>query len=109
YVATGAINGVTVDFLLDTGATDVSIPARVARRIGLEGGRPIPVTTANGVVTVYQIRLATVALGNLAQRDVDANINPHMGGDAVLLGMSFLKHLELRQRGEHLELSAPAG
>ncbi len=109
YVATGAINGVRVEFLLDTGATDVSIPARVAQRIGLEGGRPVPVSTANGTVTVFQTRLDSVALGNLAQRDVEANINPHMDGKAVLLGMSFLQHLELRQRGDYLELRPPAG
>ena len=51
YVATGAINGHKVTFLLDTGATSVSVPAKVANRIGLKRGAPLRANTANGVVT----------------------------------------------------------
>ncbi len=104
YLASGKINGHDVVFLLDTGATSVSIPAAVARRIGLQAGAPQTVSTANGSVTVYSTRLDRLQLGAITQRQVQAHINPHMNGDEVLLGMTVLKHLELVQRGDHLTL-----
>lgn len=104
YVASGRINGKPVIFLLDTGATTVSVPLRVARRLGLEAGRPSSAYTANGVVTTYRVILDRVALGNIALRDVRPHINPGMGGEEVLLGMSFLKQLEFSQRGDSLTL-----
>ena len=54
YLAPGEINGERVRFLLDTGATTVSIPEALADRLGLERGRPLRSMTANGIVTVYQ-------------------------------------------------------
>jgi aspartyl protease family protein len=109
YVATGAINGQDATFLLDTGATDVSVPGGLARRLGLRAGSPRQARTANGVVTVYDTRLAEVDLGGIRLRDVRASVNPHMGGEEVLLGMSFLRHLELVQRGRELTLRQRAG
>jgi len=104
YVATGTINGHSVTFLLDTGATDVAIPERVANKIGLKRGMPMQVSTANGSITVYGTRLDSVSLGLIEMNEVRANINPYMDGDEVLLGMSFLKHLEMVQKGEILIL-----
>ena len=104
YVASGGIDGKPVTFLLDTGATTLSIPATTAGRLGLERGAPMRVTTANGTVTVYATRVATLSLGPIELRDVRAHINPHMEGDEVLLGMSALQHLELIQRGDRLTL-----
>ncbi len=104
YVATGRINGEAVEFLLDTGATTVSVPARLARRLGLSRGRPVLASTANGTITTYATRLQTVELGDIQIDDVAATINPHMGGDGILLGMSFLKRVEFTQRGNTLTL-----
>ena len=104
YVAPGFINGQPVRFLLDTGATRVSIPAGVAARLGLTRGRPGRASTANGTIVVYATVLDRVTLGNLAMEGVHADINPHMQGDTVLLGMSFMKHLEMTQRGDRLTL-----
>jgi len=104
YVATGAINGHTVIFMLDTGATTISIPETVASRLNLKSGMPIQASTANGVITTYATRLDTVALGEISLDNVRANINPHMGGEEILLGMSFLKQLEFTQRGDTLIL-----
>lgn len=104
YVATGRINGEPLEFLLDTGATTVSVPAGAARRLGLRPGAPQQVMTANGVVTVYATVLERVELGPLSLYNVRAHINPHMGGEAALLGMSFLKELEFTQRGDSLIL-----
>ncbi|MDJ0861725.1 MAG: TIGR02281 family clan AA aspartic protease [Gammaproteobacteria bacterium] len=104
YVANGRINGQPVRFLLDTGATTVSIPAGLAGSIGLERGRPQLAQTANGVVTTYATRLDSVELGELSVDNVRANINPGMRGGEVLLGMSFLKQLEFTQRGDTLTI-----
>ena len=65
YVATGRINGEPVEFLLDTGATTVSVPARFARRLGLSRGAPMLAETANGTITTYATRLDTVELGDI--------------------------------------------
>lgn len=104
YVATGEIDGEPVEFMLDTGASDISVPESVARRIGLERGAPVRYQTANGVITGYSTVLDRVTLGDIVLRDVRASINPHMDGNNVLLGMSFLRHLEFTQRGDTLTL-----
>jgi len=104
YVANGAINGQPVTFLLDTGATTVSVPAGVAGRLGLKRGAPLRANTANGVVTTYSTRLEQVRLGNIELDSVRADINPHMQGEDVLLGMSFLRKLEFTQRGRELTI-----
>lgn len=104
YVAPGLINGEPVRFLLDTGASEVSVPGDLAARLGLRRGRPALASTANGIVTVYDTRLDQVVLGTIAQRDVAAHINPGMSGDTVLLGMSFIRGLELNQRDDVLRL-----
>jgi aspartyl protease family protein len=104
YVASGHINNRSVEFLLDTGASDVSVPAGVARRLGLRRGAPVNYETANGNITAYATRLPVVRLGNIVLTDVRASINPHLAGDEILLGMSFLKQIEFTQRGDSLIL-----
>lgn len=104
YVATGKINAQHAVFLLDTGATHVSVPANVANAIGLKRGAPMQVSTANGTITTYSTKLDSVELGDIRIGNVRASINPHMEGDEVLLGMSFLRNLELVQRDRTLKL-----
>jgi len=104
YVATGEINGEAVVFLLDTGATDVAIPDTLARRLNLKRGAQFIANTANGQVKSWRTRLERINLGGIELTNVRASILPSMGGDEVLLGMSFLKQLELVQRGETLTI-----
>ena len=104
YVANGAINGFPVTFLLDTGATDIAVPEQLAKKIGLKPGMPFASRTANGIVTSWQTRINEVRLGNISLKDVSASILPTMPEGQVLLGMSFLKKLELVQRGNELTL-----
>lgn len=109
YVAGGRINGRPVVFMLDTGATDVALPIDLARRLDLPLRRGGLSTTANGTVQTWRTRLDSVDLGGLVMRDVRASVLPNMPGGEVLLGMSYLKHLELIQRGDTLTLRPPAG
>lgn len=104
YVASGEINGHPVEFMLDTGATDVSIPADVADRIGLVRGRRVHYQTANGTIAAWQTRVSEIRLGPLQLGPIPASINPHAETGAVLLGMSFLKQLDFSQRGNTLTL-----
>lgn len=104
YVATARINGVPVEVIVDTGASHVSVPARIAERTGLEPGAAMAVSTANGTVPVYATWIDRIQLGELSLSGVRASINPHMDEDFVLLGMSFLKDLEFTQRRDQLIL-----
>ena len=107
YELTGSANGQNVEFLLDTGATEISIPVNVANRLNLIRGRGYPVSTANGQVTVYSTQLDTVSIGPFMLKNVSAHINPGMNGNVALLGMSFLRHFEMIQRSGELTISAP--
>ena len=104
YVATGKINGEPVEFLLDTGATLVSVPIAIAQQLELEPGARRLVETANGQITTYATTLDSVTIGEIELTDVRAGINPNSSSNAVLLGMTYLKHLELIQRGDTLTL-----
>ncbi|MCV6610409.1 MAG: retroviral-like aspartic protease family protein [Amphritea sp.] len=104
YVAPGEINGVPVTFLLDTGATDISIPGALSKKLRLKAGQPFYARTANGTIEVYSTVLDRVSLGGIEQRNVRASINPHMDSRTILLGMSFMQHLEMIQRGDTLTL-----
>lgn len=105
YVATGKINNQDVTFMLDTGATDVSIPEDLAAQLGLERGPPATYRTANGLITSYRTRIPKIQLGNIVLKDVRASINPATSReDTILLGMSFLKKIEFTQKGDQLIL-----
>lgn len=104
YVAPGTINGQPVVFLLDTGATQVSVPAHLGSRLGLVPGAPAQVITANGAVTVRSTVIDELVLGPFLIRQVRGHLNPGMRDDQVLLGMSVLKQLEFTQRGDTLTL-----
>ncbi len=104
YVVTGKINNSPVTFLLDTGATLISIPEKVANQLKLKKGYPTQSRTANGTITVYSTRLNLVSIGAIKLTNIRATINPHMEGDEILLGMSFMKHLEMIQKGKELIL-----
>lgn len=109
YVFPGTINGQQVTFLLDTGATLVSVPAHLAGELGLKPGAYQQTVTANGTVTTRATRLDALAFGPFEIRAVPASLNPGMRGDQILLGMSVLKHLEFTQRGDTLILRALGG
>ena len=104
YVTNGSINNHDVIFLLDTGATEVAIPERLADKIGLRKGREFVVKTANGNVQAYRTHLDSVAIGDIYRYDLNATILTNMTGEEVLLGMNFLKHFEIIQKGKNLTI-----
>ena len=104
YVTQGKINNHEVTFLLDTGASDISIPDKIARKLKLSYGQERRYQTANGVITGYLTRLNQVSIGAIKLRNIRASINPRMNNDEILLGMTFLKNIEFTQRGDTLIL-----
>ena len=101
---TGQINRQPVEFLLDTGATDVVIPEAIARQLNLRVGRPHLASTANGTITVYSTIIDELGIGDIILYNVRASINPAMRPPSVLLGMSALKQIEFIQKGDSLTL-----
>ena len=105
FLADGAINGVPMRFLLDTGATVVSMPAAEATRLGIDyrkGERGV-VSTAAGRVSSWRVRLDSVRLGAIEVAGVEGLVI-EQGLDVVLLGMSFLNRVEMRRDGEMMVL-----
>ena len=104
YVSNGEINNHSVTFLLDTGASDISIPEKVAKKLKLHYGQKRRYQTANGIIVGYATMLDEVSIGKIKLHNVRASINPKMKGNEILMGMSFLKFIEFTQRGNTLIL-----
>lgn len=104
YVTKGKINNHTVTLLLDTGASDISIPDKIAKKLKLKYGQEQRYQTANGIIIGNLTTLKSVSIGNIKLHNVRASINPKMKNDEILLGMSFLKFIEFTQRGDTLIL-----
>lgn len=105
YTTMGMINGQVTSFLVDTGATSVSISQVEAEKLGLRYmyGKRIVTQTANGVVPAYQLQLATVRIGDVEVRDVEAIVIPGLMSH-VLLGNSFLNRFQMRRENDVMTL-----
>ena len=100
YATTGSINGQSVQFLVDTGATTVAMNEAQARRLGLDyqkRGQPMQVSTAGGVMPAWHLRLDRVKVGSLEILGVDASIIAGNSPSEVLLGMSYLNRVRWRE------------
>jgi aspartyl protease family protein len=106
FMTQGAINGAPVRFLVDTGATFVTLPATEARRlrIDLTNARRGVSSTANGDVPVHLVTLDSVKVGDIVLFNVPAVVSDGAGMDVTLLGMSFLNRTQMRADGPNLVL-----
>lgn len=106
FVTDGQINGGTLRFLVDTGATMVALPAVEARRLGinyLDAPRGV-VQTAGGPTAAWKVQLDTVRIGAMTINNVDA-IVLDSALPMALLGMSFLNRTEMKRDGETMVLT----
>ena len=107
FVTTGTINGLTVRFLVDTGASLISMSSSEARRLGINytAGQKSASATANGVVPTYRVKLDEVRLGDITLNNVDGMVHVSDKLPIVLLGMSFLNRMEMKRDGEKMTLT----
>ncbi|MET1257023.1 retropepsin-like aspartic protease family protein [Aliikangiella maris] len=107
YETPGLINGVLVNFLVDTGATYVAMSRNVANRLGipyLQKGIEGRASTANGEVRTWIVTLDSVRVGDIELYNVRAGVSDNFAMGDVLLGMSFINRVKLVNEGATLEL-----
>lgn len=92
---TATVNNAPIHFVVDTGATWVSLSRQDALRAGVAGNLnyTIPMITANGQAKAARVTLGGVRVGQLEVDDVEAIVMPEEMG-VSLLGQSFLKRLQ---------------
>jgi clan AA aspartic protease (TIGR02281 family) len=105
FYAPVTINGVTVRGVVDTGATAISMSSAQAQqmRISYLNGRQTTLVTANGTKSGYIVTLETVTVGTLTLRDVSVSVSD--GDMPLLIGMSFLRRVNVDMRGSSMTLS----
>ena len=106
YLVRGLINGHSVPFIVDTGATLITLSAAEAARLNLPttGSAEVPVETASGRVSGQRVMLDRVQLGALELDRVEAVVLPGDRPATALLGMSFLGRVDMRNEGSVLVL-----
>jgi aspartyl protease family protein len=105
FLAQGSINGKTVQFMVDTGATAVAMGAAEAKRMGIDytSGRPVRMSTANGQTLGYLLTLNTVRIGDVEVQNVEAIVS-QQAMPYVLLGNSFLTRFSMRRDADQMVL-----
>jgi aspartyl protease family protein len=105
FVSAGQINGQAVQFMVDTGASLISLSVTEAERIGLnyKAGQMVRMNTANGVSQGWLTKLSSVRLGSVNVYEVDAVVSSG-GMPYVLLGNSFLARFQMVRTNEQMVL-----
>lgn len=107
FLTVGNINGRTVKFLVDTGATTIAMNTIQAKRLGVRykiEGRQSTASTASGFVKAYSVNLKSVSLGKIKRSNVEAMVIDGNHPGPILLGMSFLGDLTVEKSGKTLTL-----
>jgi len=107
YLVNGSINGFQVSFVVDTGATLISMNKHQAKRIGLaykmQGVESVSETAA-GYARIYLIKLNEVTVGNITVHDVEAAVHDDEFPTVILLGNSFLGRVNMVREGMLLQI-----
>jgi aspartyl protease family protein len=100
YITTASINGRSTRVLIDTGANLVAISSTTAKSLGIkyEDGTPSQVTTASGIVKAHQITLESVDVSGLRVNHVRASVLEGNFPTLVLLGTTYLQHMEMSEK-----------
>ena len=107
FVSDCQINGASLKFLVDTGATTVALNSGDAKfaNIDYKRGVPVQVGTANGVVTAYRVTIASLKIGAVTLSQVEASVLEGGSPSIVLLGMSALNRLDMKRQDIALTLT----
>jgi len=107
YKTFGNINGRSVRFLVDTGASAISMNSSQAKQLGIRykrTGVPAGVSTASGYAKAYRVHLKTVSVGEIKQTNVEAFVIEGNHPGPILLGMTFLGSLSVEHSGNAMTL-----
>ena len=91
----GFVNSQPAMFLVDTGATYISVSDDFARRAHLQGGSPVKIKTANGARSGRLVHGVTVVVGSFSVASAIVAVGTAGQGDEVLLGQSFLRNFDV--------------
>jgi aspartyl protease family protein len=105
YYANGSINRQPVVFLVDTGASTVSVSRALAERLGVDGCRAVVYGTAGGTVRGCEARADELEVGGLRLHDVRIAVLPEQSEKLVLLGMNVLRHFRIETEAATMRLS----
>ena len=107
FMTFGNINGRSVRFLVDTGASAIAMNTEQARRLGIrydKVGKPGSVSTASGFVKAYRVRLKSVSVGQITETNVEGFVIEGNHPGPILLGMTFLGRLSVEHSGNAMTL-----
>jgi aspartyl protease family protein len=107
YWVNGSINGFQVSFVVDTGATLISMNKHQAKRIGLDyklEGQVSSSSTASGISKIYIMNLQKVKVGDIQLRDVQGAVHDGDFPKVILLGNTFLNRVNMKREGKILQL-----
>jgi len=106
YLTVGSVNGHSVDFLVDTGASVIALNAATAKRLGLDylNAPAGMVKTASGMEMAYQVSLDQVQVGDIKLHNVAAVVLDGPQPERALLGMTFLRQVEITRTDERMDL-----
>jgi len=105
FFTLGQINGKSTNMVVDTGATTVSLSVHEAQRMGLDykSGQMIQLSTANGVISGWLVKLGSVRVGDVVVHGVDGIVSEG-SMPVVLLGNSFLTHFQMTRTNDQMVL-----
>jgi len=105
FFTQGQINGRAAQLVVDTGASVVSMSTADAQRMGInyENGQRVQMSTANGVIPAWRIKLNTVRVGDVQMYDIDAVVSSG-SMPYVLLGNSFLSRFQMTRTNDQMVL-----
>lgn len=107
YITTALLNGRSIQVMVDTGANVVAMNSRQATALGIDykTGVPSKLETASSIIDAWMVNLQSVELGGIRVENVRATVAEGDYPSTILLGMSFLQHVEMRERDGVLSLS----
>ena len=102
------VNGTPLPAIIDTGATSVSMNSEDAYRMGIDymRGRRVVAQTASGSSTAYLVTFASVQVGEIVLTNVPGSVIEVGNRELpiVLIGMSFLRNVDMRRSGDTMLL-----
>jgi aspartyl protease family protein len=107
YLTQAEVNGRRVQVMVDPGANVIAMNSSQARSLGIDylSGAPSEVSTASGVVSAWMISLDSVNVGGIRVNGVQASVIEGGYPETILLGMTYLKHVQMQEKNGILLLS----